>query len=180
VVERLLAAGRRRVERLGRRLPAVGLDGVLADLDRTGSRCEVPSEVADEGLTWDDADRGDQRWWPQGVASLRSGAVLLVSWYAKRRLGWTRGSRLTVVDRSTPTGRSYRHVLLVVPAPAASLGRVPVHAGGIAVLDDLLYVADTRPGSRLPAAGPCCRCRPGAWTRCCRGARPAPAPWAAG
>ena len=148
-VERLLSAGRRRVDRLGRRLPTVGLEGVLADLDRTGSCCEVPGEAAGEGLTWDDADREDEVWWPQGVACLRSGALLLVSWYAQRRLGWTRGSRLTVVDRSDPDRPHYRHVLLVVPRRLTSLGRVPVHAGGIAVLDDLLYVADTRTGVRV-------------------------------
>jgi len=122
---------------------------VLADLDRTGSCCGVPGEAAGEGLTWDDADRTDPVWWPQGVASLRSGALLLVSWYAKRRLGWTRGSRLTVVDRSDPAQPRYRHVLLVAPRRLRSFGRVPVHAGGIAVLDDLLYVADTRTGVRV-------------------------------
>jgi len=128
----------------------VGLLGVLADLEQTGTPCDVPGEAAGTGFTWEEADRNDPRWWPQGVASLRSGAVLLVSWYARRgRLGWTRGSRITVVDRSDPGRPRYRHVLLVTPRRLRSLGRVPVHAGGIAVLDDLLYVADTRAGVRV-------------------------------
>jgi hypothetical protein len=147
--ERLLAAGRRRVERVSRRLPTVGLDGVLADLDRTGGACEVPGEAAGAGFTWDSHDRSDPEWWPQGVASLRSGAILLISWYARRHLGWTRGSRITVVDRSDPSTPRYRHVLLVAPRRLLSFGRVPVHAGGIAVLGDLLYVADTRAGVRV-------------------------------
>jgi hypothetical protein len=106
--------------------------------------------AAGDGFTWDERDRSDPDWWPQGVATLRSGAVLLVSWYARRgRLGWTRGSRVTVVDRSDPAQPRYRHVLLVTPRRVRSLGRVPIHAGGIAVLDDLLYVADTRAGVRV-------------------------------
>jgi hypothetical protein len=122
---------------------------VLTDLDRTGSGCDVPGEAAGRGFTWDEQDRSDPRWYPQGVASLRSGPLLLVSWYAVRRLGWTRGSRLTVVDRSDPERPRYRHVLLVEPRRLRTFGRVPVHAGGIAVLGDLLYVADTRAGVRV-------------------------------
>jgi hypothetical protein len=54
-----------------------------------------------------------------------------------------------VVDRSDPALPRYRHVLLVAPRRLRSFGKVPVHAGGIAVLDDLLYVADTRTGVRV-------------------------------
>jgi hypothetical protein len=134
------------VERTARRLPAVGLDGVLADLDRTGAPCDLPGPA----FTWDETDRLDPHWWPQGVASLRSGALLLTSWYARRGwLGWSRGSRITVIDRSDPGRPRYRHVLLVTPRRLRSLGRVPVHAGGIAVRDDLLYVADTWAGVRV-------------------------------
>ena len=122
---------------------------MLADLDRTGAGCDVPGDAAGRGFTWDEQDRSDPRWYPQGVASLRSGRLLLVSWYAVRRLGWTRGSRLTVVDRSDPERPRYRHVLLVAPRRLRTFGRVPVHAGGIAVLGDLLYVADTRAGVRV-------------------------------
>ena len=148
--QRLLAAGRRKVERTGRRLATVGLAGVLADLDRQATPCDVPGDAAGPGFTWDEPDRTDPDWWPQGVASLRSGALLLVSWYARRsRIGWTRGSRITVVDRADPARPRYRHVLLVTPRRLRTIGRVPVHAGGVAVLDDLLYVADTRAGVRV-------------------------------
>jgi hypothetical protein len=131
----------------------VGLDGVLADTDRAGEPCDVPGDAAGYGFTWAPVDRDDTSWTPQGLACTRSGDVLLVSWYARRRLGVaTRGSRITVVDRRDPTRVRYRHVLLVTPRRlpgAPTLGRVGVHAGGIAVVGDLLYVADTLGGVRV-------------------------------
>jgi hypothetical protein len=83
---------------------------------------------------------------------MRSGEVLLVGWYARRRRFRTPGCRISVVDRTHPDGPRYRHVLLVAPRRPLgflTLGRVPVHAGGIAVRGDLLYVADTVFGVRL-------------------------------
>lgn len=142
---------RRLVDDLGRRLPRVGLGGVLGDLDRVGATCRVPGDAAGDGFTWDPHDRDDRSWWPQGVASTRSGDVLLVSWYGKRRwLVRTQGSRISVIDRTDSAHPRYRHVLLVtVRRPLLSMGAVPVHAGGIAVLGDLLYVADTLAGVRV-------------------------------
>lgn len=141
------------VDALSARLPRVGLDGVLRDLDRTAEAGPVPGEAAGDGLAWEPRDQDDTAWWPQGVASLRGGSVLLVAWYAKRRLLLlTHGSRVSVVDRTDPDAPRYRHVLLVGPRRRAGLlglRRVPVHAGGIAVLGDLLYVADTLAGLRV-------------------------------
>lgn len=141
------------VARLRRRLSPVALDGVLADLDRVAERCPVPGEAAGQGLTWDRADRDDPSWRPQGVAGVRSGQVLLVAWYARRRrLHRTQGSRISVVDPGHPDGPRYRHVLLVSPRRPfgfLTVGRVPAHAGGIAVRGDMLYVADTDSGVRL-------------------------------
>ena len=128
----------------------VGLAGVLADLDRTAQPCEVPGDAATGGFTWDAGDREDRQWWPQGVASMRGGKVLLVAWYAKGGpLGLARASRISVVDRSDPAHPRYRHVLLAAPRPAGGLGPVRVHAGGIAAVGDLLYVADTLHGVRV-------------------------------
>ncbi|KGH48072.1 hypothetical protein IN07_04295 [Modestobacter caceresii] len=141
------------VDRLSARLQRLGLDGVLDDLDRAGEQCLVPGEAAGDGFTWDELDRSDPGWWPQGVASTRSGTVLLVSWYAKRgRLLRTPGSRISVVDRAHPDGPRYGHVLLVAPhrrLGVLTMGTVPVHAGGIAVHGDLLLVADTLFGVRV-------------------------------
>ena len=134
------------VDRLTTRLPRVGVASVV--LDRTARPAQVPGEAADDGFTWDEHDAQDPTWWPQGVAS--AGERLLVSWYAKRRWGvFSLGSRLSVVD---PAARRYAHVLLVSPRRLLgrlSMGAVRVHAGGIAVLGDLVYVADTRAGVRV-------------------------------
>jgi hypothetical protein len=144
---------RRTLQALTARLPRVGLDGVLADLDREGEPCDVPGAAAGRGFTWAPVDRDDPSWTPQGLAVARGGEVLLVAWYARRRLGVvTQGSRVTVVDRRDPERVRYRHILLVTPRRlpgGPTLGRVGVHAGGIAVVGDLLYVADTLGGVRV-------------------------------
>jgi len=140
------------VARLAARLHRVGLDGVLDDLDRKAEPCPVPGAAARPGLTWDQPDRDDRSWWPQGVAALRSGEILLVSWYGKRRRLHTPGARITVLHRTATGGPRYRRVLLVRPRRflgALTLGAVPVHAGGIAVHGDLLHVADTVFGVRV-------------------------------
>jgi len=143
----------RLVEALLVRLPRVGLDGVLGDLDRGAEACDVPGDAAGRGFMWDPADRDDPDWTPQGLACTRSGDVLLAAWYGRRRwLVRTQGSRVSVVDLRDAERPRYRHVLLV--APRRRLGSpgvrpVPVHAGGIAVLGDLLYVADTIRGVRV-------------------------------
>lgn len=141
------------VDGLSRSLPRVGLEGVLRDLDRTAEQCPVPGAAAGAGYTWDEDDRSDPSWWPQGVAGIRSGDVLLVSWYARRRgLLPGPGSRISVLDRTAPAGPRYRHVLLVAPhrrLGVPGMSAVRVHAGGIAVHGDVLHVADTYFGVRL-------------------------------
>lgn len=141
------------VDGLSRSLPRVGLEGVLGDLDRTAERCPVPGAAAGAGYTWDEHDRSDPSWWPQGVAGIRSGDVLLVSWYARRRgLLPGQGARISVLDRTAPAGPRYRHVLLVAPhrrLGVPGMRAVRVHAGGIAVHGGVLHVADTYFGVRL-------------------------------
>ncbi|WP_298461591.1 hypothetical protein [uncultured Cellulomonas sp.] len=142
----------RRVASLARRARRVGLDGVLAALDREAVPCPVPGTAAGPGYTWAPADADDPGWMPQGVATTRGGGVLLVAWYSRRRRGRTAGTRVTVVDLRDRDRVRYRHVLLVRPRPWAAVtgaGRVAVHAGGLAVVGDLLYVADTVRGVRL-------------------------------
>ncbi len=152
-VLRTTPARRRAVEALARRATRVGLDGVLADLDHDAVPTPVPGDAADDGYAWDAHDADDPGWTPQGVATTRDGTVLLVAWYARRRwLVRTEGSRVTVVDLRDPQRVRYRHVLLVRPhrwAPVVAPGRVAVHAGGLAVAGDLLYVADTVAGVRV-------------------------------
>jgi hypothetical protein len=138
---------------LARRLPKAGLGGVLADLDRTGRATDVPGDAAGRGFGWEPRDDHDPAWWPQGVACLDGDALLLVGWYRKPgRSGRGAASRVTVVDRTEAEHPRYRHVRLVSPRRPLwlrGLGPVRVHAGGIAVRDGLLYVADTVGGVRL-------------------------------
>ena len=126
---------------------AVGLDGVLADLDRRirpfGRRFGSPWAARRAhgllgGFRWDAEDSRTEAWYPQGVTASPDGAVVLVSWYQKG----SNVARLSCVDLAT--GR-YRHVRLTT----AALEPVRSHAGGLAWREDLLYVCDTRAGLRV-------------------------------
>lgn len=115
----------------------VGVDAVLADLDRRLRRAWAPGRAVHRAWTWDAADRGDRRWWPQGVSPGADGRHLAVTWYAKDG-----GSRLSLLDLAR---RRYQHVLLVVPTEA---GYEPlrVHAGGLVWHGPYLHVAATARG----------------------------------
>lgn len=109
----------------------VGVDGVLASLDRRARRTVAPGLAVRRALTWDAADRRDPEWWPQGVAV--SEDVLAVSWYSRT------ATRISFLDLRT---RRYTHAALVTP----SLEPVRVHAGGLAWVGSWLYVCATRRG----------------------------------
>jgi hypothetical protein len=147
-----------------------GLEDLLALLRAGGGRparavaaADLPGDLTGDGLTWSEDDAQDPAWWPQGVAALDGGRVLLVGWYEKARGPWWRRrlprSRISVVDRSDPAAPRYAHVELVVGhrRPLSwlhPLGAVPVHAGGLAVVTSptegrLLLVADTLLGLRV-------------------------------
>lgn len=114
----------------------VGLDAVWDDLDRTLRRTFAPGRAVRRAWTWQGADRSDRRWWPQGVAVVPEGR-LAVSWYSKDG-----GSRVSFLDLGR---RRYRHVELVRPT-AEGLVPLKVHAGGIALHGNRLYVAATKAG----------------------------------
>jgi hypothetical protein len=127
--------------------PPVGLEGVLADLDRTlrpfGPGFGAPwaarrAHRLRGGFRWDAQDSSTTAWYPQGIAASPDGAIVLVSWYHKP----SNSARVSVVD--VRAGR-YRHVPLVTAAgkPART------HAGGIALREDLLYVTETKAGLRI-------------------------------
>lgn len=134
--------------RLGGR---IGLDGVLANLDRQARRSHLGrllGRAVDEAYTWEARDNRDPRWWPQGISSSADAAeggriagrrLLVVSWYSRKVDGVSHGSRVSVLDLDT---LRYAHVLLVTP----ELEPVHVHAGGIVWLGDHLHVAATRQG----------------------------------
>jgi hypothetical protein len=99
----------------------VGLDGVLADLNRTARVVPAP-QAASYAFAWDEEDDRSRRWWPQGITSSSDASpeeqyggrdVLVTTSYSKviRKLG--KGSRISVVDVTDPDRVRYRHVLLV-------------------------------------------------------------------
>lgn len=137
----------------------VGLDDVLADLDRRGRRSWlVPGRAVHRAYTFDAADRRDPRWWPQGVTTSADASdtervegrrMVAVAWYAKDLPGdesGNQGSRVTFYDLDS---RRYRHVLLVVPTSQdgrPGLTPLRVHAGGIVWHGPYLHVAATAKG----------------------------------
>lgn len=146
--------------RLPRGVARVGLAGVLADLDRTARRVDVPAEAAGQGFAWDERDQKTRRWYPQGITTSADGGVagstLLTSWYGKGVVGRWLGSRVTVVDDVDAARPRYRHVLLVEPRPGRLRRRpwrrwrpVRAHAGGIVWYGPHLFVAGSASGMRV-------------------------------
>jgi hypothetical protein len=134
----------------------VGLDGVLADLRRRARPVSQQLTRLEVAFTWDDPDRRDRRWWPQGVtgswdvAPGADGDVLVTTAYAKP-LGDVRlGSRITVHDVADAARVRYEHVLLVDArtddAGTLDVGPVHAHAGGAAWVGPHLHVAATARG----------------------------------
>ncbi|MCA9612378.1 MAG: hypothetical protein R3B99_19515 [Polyangiales bacterium] len=158
--------GRARADALLDRLGTAGLGGhrtltqVLGQLNRTG-RAGLTSEtrtrlsgLSPVGFRWNTGDDAVDYWYPQGITG--QGSSLLVSWYHKTDARPTRGARLSLVDVSDLANPRYRHLLLVDPedtargyGPAEYDGGGALHAGGIAWVGDLLYVADTSRGLRV-------------------------------
>jgi hypothetical protein len=135
----------------------VGVDAVLGDLNRQARRTFLLGrgrlgQAVDWGFAFDREDRGDMRWWPQGVSTSADASdtediggkhVLVVSWYAKDESG----VRVTFIDLAS---LRYRHVLLVVPVldqhGELVLRPLRVHAGGVVWNGPYLHVAATARG----------------------------------
>ncbi|HEU5157202.1 MAG TPA: hypothetical protein VFU43_09405 [Streptosporangiaceae bacterium] len=118
-----------------------------------------------------DNDDANNAWYPQGVGISRTPTLsgVLLSWYHKNSAGETDMTRITVGARPpVETDGTYRIVLLAVPTTTASgelamrdvrpvradlstraVDDLGLHAGGIAVAGDYLYVADTAGGFRV-------------------------------
>lgn len=137
----------------------VGLEGVLADLNRVAVPGRVPGLAVHWGFRWQQDDQDTRRWWPQGITTSADAGpdetfagrdVLMTSAYSKEVDGRSYGSRVSVVDLTDRGDVRYRHVLLVEPYVADD-GRpgcrpVHVHAGGIVWHGEHLHVAGTRRG----------------------------------
>jgi len=139
----------------GRAGRAVGLAGVLANLNRRAVRARVPGRLVEWGFRWNDADTASERWWPQGLSASAEASdtedidgrrLLVASWYSREAAGRNQGSRITIVDIDS---LEYRHVLLAVPEPddgEVRLRPLRAHAGGLAWWGPYLHVAGTRRG----------------------------------
>lgn len=138
-------------DELARTFRPVALADVLDRADR-GTRL-FPKVLGGRGhgYGWDQDDDRTPHWYPQGITGSAdadpSGLVAgreahAVSWYSKRGYG----ARLSLVDVAA---RRYQHVLLVRPTGGGGHAPVKVHAGGIAWVGNLMYVADTRRGLRV-------------------------------
>jgi hypothetical protein len=130
---------------------AVGIEGVLRDLNRQARPTTVDGSAVTRAYAWEERDNWDSRWWPQGISwstdvSAPEG-VLVTTAYAKNRVGLTLGSRMAVVDLAT---LKYRHVLLVKPIHwrgRAIFRPLRVHAGGMVWYGpSYLHVAGARRG----------------------------------
>ncbi len=121
----------------------------------------VPEENRARGIRWNAEDETTAAWRPQGITGFTKNGIryLLISWYG-RNSSENKGSRVTLMDisPSSSTYLTYRHILLVQPTiPTGTLGYTQygtyaplmVHAGGMAVHSDKLYVASTSLGVRV-------------------------------
>lgn len=154
------------VDELATKLPTVSLGALLDDANRTTIPVlSVPGAPFgyQGGFRWNDEDN-DKPWWiPQGITTSADASptglvagrqVVLVSSYydIDQDPGSVaeKGIRVAFVDisQSPPV---YRFALLVEPVASdpPSFQAVPIHAGGIAWVGDLLYVADTGNGLRV-------------------------------
>lgn len=136
-----------------------GVDGVLGDLKWQAKESllgRLMGRAVSRAITWDDYDRRDQRWWPQGISTSADASdtediagrrVLVTTWYSKTIDGTSHGSRVTFLDLDT---LQYRHVLLVVPgldkAGELVLKPLKIHAGGVVWAGPYLHVAATSRG----------------------------------
>ena len=136
---------------------AVGIDGVLDDLNRQGRASRgLFGRAVTRAFTWDARDRGTREWYPQGITTSADASdtediagrrVLATTWYSKQPGGVHQGSRISFWDLDT---LRYRHVLLVLPRLNADgalvLEPLKVHPGGIVWAGPYLHIAATARG----------------------------------
>lgn len=148
-----------------------------AERSQTADGFNIPVKHEPQLLRWSKGDASTLKWRPQGITGSREAGSperarwLVISWYGRKEAdNAQRGARISLLDYvpDSPSHLRYRHVLLVqnaanrenpelfhLPdgAPAyqqhAGFAPVTVHAGGIAWVGNLLYVADTTLGLRV-------------------------------
>ncbi|MCD0448570.1 hypothetical protein LO762_05075 [Actinocorallia sp. API 0066] len=143
--------------RLAADLAAVPVAELLAGANRRGVRGGATSAFTGmrpapaDWFTFEDRDADTRDWHPRGLTggcdAGRDAAAFVVSWCWRPGVAAEeRGVRLTFLD---PETARYRHVLCVSARPDGTYAPLDVQAGGIAWVDDLLYVADATCGLRV-------------------------------
>lgn len=98
-------------------------------------------QYAKSGFEFDDKDTKDKYWYPQGISYIKESKknkTIVVSWYSKKN-GY---ARITFVK---PIGDKveYNHVTLVQRDGASTYKGIKTHAGGVAIIGNYIYVADS-------------------------------------
>lgn len=158
------------IDALPASLARVTLADVAGDLNRNAPQVtagQVPGNPpgVTQAFAWQSGDEGVTYWIPQGITGSFDGhddglvagrKLVLVSWYYEiaNDVGSTteKGVRIAIADVTNPADVRYRFALLVEPVLRAGrpdLDPVVSHAGGIAWVGDLLYVAQTGTGFRV-------------------------------
>ena len=135
--------------------------------------------LTEQGFLWDKGDSKTYKFRTQGITTVKESngrEFVIVSWYgrqprAKKDITGAfgekegkenyrnRGARISVVDvsllKSNPSVNNYKHILLVddKKQPFYQTGlkeeKGTMHAGGIAYIDGMLHVADSRAGYKV-------------------------------
>lgn len=134
------------------------MDLCQVNLNRTATKLSAANlstvSPAILGFKWQTDDATTLKWRPQGITALNKACkkFVAVSWYGRyinnpfpcngQNADYRdRGSRVSFVDVSNPDSMRYRHVLLVDENYNTFYD---MHAGGILVVNDTLYVPDSR------------------------------------
>lgn len=100
------------------------------------------------GFRWNSGDNSTLNWRPQGITGITKNNInyMAVSWYGRSSQNYEdRGARVSIVDLTDENNLVYRHVLLV----DENYNTFPdMHAGGLAYINDTLYVPDSRSGGK--------------------------------
>jgi len=133
----------------------------------------IPAANQVKGFKWTSGDEQTNEWRPQGITGFTWGGrnFLLVTWYG---IGpdviagvnnQHKGVRVSLVDITSMSNITYRHILLVQEkanmsnselykasnsyVQLGSYAPVTIHAGGVACYAGKIYVADTNLGIRV-------------------------------
>jgi hypothetical protein len=133
----------------------------------------IPAANQVKGFKWNSSDEQTTEWRPQGITGFTWGGrnFLLVTWYGVGPdvidgvNNQHKGVRVSLVDITSMSNITYRHILLVQEkanmsnselykasnsyVQLGSYAPVTIHAGGVACYAGKIYVADTNLGIRV-------------------------------